>query len=173
MGKHRKNVSIRTRYHDKSHNDDFHRMFFSQRYAQASIAFRRAGRDREAAICDAYLLREKARLVSTTTKAARINAFAAAANAFVPCARDCPSNQVNERLAYYGAAGECYLEARDLKNAGDYYRMAEKYSEAALTYREGGYFSKMVEVITRHGNTLESGLLERLTMVGRMYYFKV
>ena len=173
MGKHRKNVSIRTPCHDISHDDHFHRMFFNKRYAQASIAFRRAERDREAAICDAYLLREKARLVSTTTSAARIKAFATAANAFVTCARDSPPKQVTERLAYYGAAGECYLEARDLKNAGDYYRMAEKYSEAALAYRDAGQFSKMVEVITRYGDTLDSGLLERLTMVARMYYFKV
>jgi hypothetical protein len=148
-------------------------MFLNKRYAQASVAFLRAGRDREAAICDAYLLREKARLVSITTGAARIQAFFAAANAFITCAQDSPSKQINERLAYYGTAGECYLEARDLKNAGDSYRMAKQYAAAARTYREGGYFDEMVEVITRHGNALDSGLLERLTKVAQMYYFKV
>jgi len=130
-------------------------MFFNKHYAQASIAFQRAGRNREAAICDAYLLREKAQLMSTTISAARVQAFVTAANAFTTCAQDSPSKQINERLAYYGAAGECYSEARDLKHAGDSYQMAKKYATAARMYQEGGYFDKMVEIITQHNNALE------------------
>jgi len=148
-------------------------MFLNKRYAQASVAFRNAGRNREVAICDAYLLREKARLISTIAGAARIRAFINAANAFISCARDSHSKQVNERLAYYGAAGECYTEARDLKDAGDSYRKAEQYTAAARAYREGGYFDEMVEVITQYGSALDSNLLERLTMAARMHYFKV
>ena len=149
-------------------------MFVNKNYEQASDAFLMAGRDREAAICDAYLLREKARLTSTTTEAARIRAFAAAADAFTACARDSPSKQVNERLAYYGTAGDCYSEARNLKNAGDSFRMAERFDAAAQTYREGGYFSEVAEVIIRHGSSFRDGdLLERLTKVAQMYYFKV
>ena len=148
-------------------------MFLNKRYAQASVAFLRAGRNREARICNAYLLREKARSISTTASAVKIQAFVTAAGAFITCAQDSLSKQVNERLTYYGTAGECYSEARDLKNAGDSYRMAEQYTTAANTYREGGYVDEMVEVITRHGNALDSGLLERLTRVAQMYYFKV
>ena len=148
-------------------------MFFNKRYKQASVAFLNAGRNREAKICDAYLSREKAQLVSTTASAARIQAFITTANAFIACARDSPPKQVNERLAYYGAAGECYSEAHDPKNAGDSYRMAQQYTAAARAYREGGHFDEMVEVITRHGNTLDSGLLGRLTMAAQMHYFKV
>jgi len=154
-------------------DDPFHRMFSNKRYEQASVAFQRAGRNREAAICDAYLLREKARLVSTTTSAARIRAFTTAADAFITCARDSPSKQVKERLACYKAAGECYSEARKLKKSGDNYQLAEDYAAAARTYREGGYFDEMVEVITQHGNTLESGLVERLKMAAQLHYFKV
>jgi hypothetical protein len=164
---------VGTRVWDRtiSHNDPFHRMFDNGRYPQASIAFRRAGRDREAAICDAYLLREKAQLISTTKSVARIQAFVTAANAFITCARD--TSRVNERLAYYGISGECYLEARDLRKAGDSYRMAEQYNEAVRAYMEGGYLNGVAVVITQHGNALESGLRERLTMVAQMYYFKV
>jgi hypothetical protein len=149
-------------------DDPFHRVFVDKRYAEASVAFQRAGRNREARICDAYLLQEKAWSISTTAGAARLQAFIAAADAFVSCARDSPSKQVNERLSYYGAAGECYSEARDLKNAGDSYQMA-----AARAYREGGYFDEMVEVITQHGDTIDSSLCERLTMAAQMHYFKV
>ena len=148
-------------------------MFLNKRYAQASVAFLRAGRNREVAICNSYLLREKARSTSTTSNAVRIQAFVTAANAFVACARDSPPKQVNERLAYYRIAGECYSEARDLKKAGDNYRMAEKYVAAARAYLEGGYFDEMVVVIMQHGKALDSGLLERLTRVAQMCYFKV
>ena len=148
-------------------------MFFNKRYAQASIAFQRAKRYREAKICDAYLIRERARIISTTASAARTQAFINAASAFISCALDSPSKQVNERIAYYGAAGECYSEARDLKNAGNSYLKAKKYGAAARNYREGGYFDEMVEVITQHGKAIESGLRERLKMAAQMHYFKV
>ena len=148
-------------------------MFLNKHYAQASVAFRRAGRDREAAICDAYLLRDKARSMSTAASAARVQTFITAANAFFHCARDSPPKQAKERLVYYGIAGECYLEGHDLKNAGDSYRMAERYTAAARTYREGGHFDEMVEVITRHRAAIDGGLLERLTMAAQMHYFKV
>ena len=159
--------------HYSSSNNPLRRMFLNKRYVQASVAFLRAGRKREATICDAYLLREKARSIPTITIAARIQAFVTAANAFVTCAQDSPSKQVKERLAYYGTAGECYSEARNLKKAGDSYRMGEQYAAAARTYREGGYFDELTEVITRHGSSIDSDLLERLRKVAQMYYFKV
>ena len=171
MVNNRKSVSTRVHYNTSS--DPFHRMFHNKHYVQASIAFRRAGRNREAAICDACLLREKARSIPTTTNMARIQAFIAAANAFATCARDSPSGRVDERVAHYTAAGGCYSEACDLKNAGDSYRMAQQYAAAASAYREGGYFDELVEVITQHEDILDSGLLERLTKDARMYYFKV
>ena len=154
-------------------NDALHRMFLNKRYAQASVAFQRAGWIREVTICEAYLLREKAQSISTAPSAARNLAFIIAANAFFTCAQDSPFYQATERLTYYGIAGECYSEAHDLKNAGDSYRMAEKYPAAASTYREGGYFDEMVEVITQHRADLDGGLLERLTTVAQMHYFKV
>ena len=148
-------------------------MFLNKRYQQASAAFLRAGRDREAAICSAYHLREKARSTSTTAATARVQAFIAAADAFFACARDSPSKRVSERLAHYGAAGECYSEAHDLKNAGNSYLKAERFNAAARTYQEGRYYDKMAEVITKHGNALDGALLERLRRVAQMYYFKV
>jgi len=159
--------------HCNPSNDPLRRMFLNKHYVQASVAFLRAGRKREAAICDAYLLREKARSIPTITIAARIQAFVTAANAFITCARDSPSKQVKERLAYYGTAGECYSEARELKKAGDNYRMGKQYAAAARTYREGGHFDELAEVIIQHGSAIDSGLLERLKKVAQMYYFKV
>ena len=173
MVKDRQNVGTITRVLSDTFNDHILRMFLNKRYTQASVAFLRAGRKREAVICDAYLLREKARSTSTLANAARTQAFVAAADAFIACAQECPSKQDKERLAYYGTAGECYSEARKLKKAGDSYRMAEQYAAAARTYREGEFFDELAEVITQHGNALDNGLLERLRKVTQMYYFKV
>jgi len=147
-------------------------MFLNQRYEQASVAFSRAKQNRVARICDAYFLRESARLISTTASETRIRAFVTAAKAFIACARDFTS-KVNERLAYYGAAGECYFEARDLKNAGDNYCTAEQYLAAACAYREGKRFDQMVEVINRHRNVIDGGLVERLETDAKVHYFEV
>ena len=111
--------------------------------------------------------------MSTVANAARVQAFIAAANAFFTCARGSPPKQTKERLVYYGIAGECYSEGRNLKKAGDSYLMAEKYPAAARTYREGEYFDEMVKVITQHRAALDDGLVERLTVAAQMHYFKV
>jgi hypothetical protein len=121
-------------------------------------------------ICDAYVLQEKAALISTTASATRIQAFAKAAKAFLNCVRDSPSR---ERLTCYEAAGDCYKEAHDLKRAADNYQLAGKYDKAALAFQERGLIDEMVELITRHKNTFSDHLHEQLTMDAQMHYFKV
>ena len=153
-------------------------MFLNKRWEQASVALSKAGRNREVKICDAYLLREKARLIFTTAGEVRVRAFVTAAEAFITCARDSTLEEVDERLAherlaYYRTAGECYSEARDLKSAGDNYCIAGEYTEAARAYREGGYFDEMVEVINRHRDVMNGGLIERLEADAKVHYFKV
>ena len=131
-------------------------MFDAKHYGRALSAFFKAGEDREVAICNACLLREKARSIPTIANTNRIQAFIAAANAFTTCARNSPPEQVDECRTYYRTAGDCYSEARDLKNAGDSYRMAGQYAAAILAYREGGYSDELVEVTTQHSEKQES-----------------
>ena len=145
-------------------------MFFNKHYAQASVAFSRAGRKREVAICNAYVLREKARSISTAASVARAHAFIKAANAFITCARDSPPNKNNERLAYHGNAAECYSEAHDFNNAGYHYRIAKEYAAAACAYQEGGHFDEMKDVVIHHRNALKIDFLARSTTPARMYY---
>lgn len=146
-------------------------MFENERYAQAAVAFRRAGQDKKAKMCDAYLLQEKAGLISTTASSARKQAFLTAAKAFLACVHN--SQRVEERLTCHHAAGDCYFNARDLKSAGDNYRLAELYPEAACTFQEGRCFDEMVKVITQHKSAFTDDLHKKLTMDARMYYFKV
>jgi hypothetical protein len=147
-------------------------MFNNERYAQASVAFRNAGRDGKAKMCDAYLLQQKAGLISTTASSDRKKAFVNAANTFLSCVQN--SQQVRgERLTCYQAAADCFYGARDPKSAGDNYQLAELYPKAACVYREGGYFDEMVEVITRYEDTFTDDLRKKMMMDAQVHYFKV
>lgn len=148
-------------------------MFFSKRYGQASVAFQNAKRPREAAVCDAYLLREKARSQPSTAVVQREKAFIDAAVAFDTCAQSAPPKLEEERQAYYRNAGDCFSEGRKLDEAGKSYVKAGKYTLAARAYRKGGHFDEMVEVLQLYGDSIDSKEVHRLTQVAQMFYFKV
>ena len=148
-------------------------MFTNKRYAQALVAFQRAGRAREVAICHAFLLRENARAVPDDQVRDREDAFAEAGEAFSACANESQPQQRRERLAYYTNAAECFVQGRKTKEAGGCFVHAEMYSKAARAYREGGHFDEMVEVLEGHADQIEPNLLVQLTKVAQMNYFKV
>jgi len=148
-------------------------MFTNKRYAQALVAFQRAGRTREVAICHAFLLRENARAVPDDQVKDRIGAFNEAGDAFSACAEASPLHRTGERLAYYTNAAECFVQGRTLKKAGGCFAHAEQYSKAARVYREGGHFDEMVEVLEEHSDQIEANLLAQLKKVAQMNYFKV
>ena len=154
-------------------NETSDSLFFSKRYEQASTAFQRAGRPREAAVCDAYHLREKARSQPSTAGTPREKAFIEAAEAFNTSAQTTPPKLEDERRAYYRNAGECFSEGRKLNEAGNSYVKAEEYTLAARAYRKGGHFDEMVEVLRLYGNSIDGKVVRRLTQVARMFYFKV
>ena len=148
-------------------------MFANKRYAQALVAFQRAGRTREVAICRAFLLRDNARAVPDDQVDERANAFTEAGEAFYTRATESLPHQRKERLAYYTNAAECFVQGRSFKEAGGCFVHVEQYSKAARVYREGGHFDEMVEVLEEHAHQIEAGLLARLTKVAQMNYFKV
>ena len=148
-------------------------MFHSKRYAQASIAFQRAGCPHEVAVCDAYVLREKAQSQPSTAGAPRERAFIEAATAFNTCARTAPPELVDEDIrTYYKIAGECFSDGHKLDEAGKSFVEAGEYTLAAGVYRKGGHFDEMVEVLRLHGSSIDSSVVRRLTEVARMFYFK-
>jgi hypothetical protein len=140
-------------------------MFASKRYAQAQVAFQRAGRFREVAICGAFLLRENARAVPDDQVRERENAFIEAGEAFSTCATKSLPRQRREWLAYHANAAECFLQGRRFKEAGSCYVHAEQYSKAARAYQEGGHFDEMGEVLEGHTDQIETTLLAQLTNV--------
>jgi hypothetical protein len=149
-------------------------MFKNKRYAQALVAFQRAGSSRVVAICHAFLLRENARAVPDDQVKERADAFGGAGEAFSTCANHASlPDQRREQLAYYTNAAECFVQGGRLKEAGDCFVRVEKYSKAARTYREGAHFDEMVEVLEGYGNQIEPSLLAQLKKVAQMHYFKV
>jgi hypothetical protein len=148
-------------------------MFTNKRYAQALVAFQRAGRSREVAICHAFLLRENARAVPDDQVKERADAFGNAGEAFYTCANASLPDQKRERLAYFTNAAECFVQGNKWKDAGDCFNHIEQYSKAARAYRKGGHFDEMVELLEKHGKQIEPGLLAQLTKVAQMNYFKV
>jgi len=148
-------------------------MFTNKRYEQALVAFQRAGRSREAAICHAFLLRENARVVPDDLVKEAEDAFTEAGEAFSVCAKQALSHQRKERLAYYTNAAECFVQGYRLKEAGDCFVHAEKYSEAARTYQEGGHFDEMVEVLEGHADQIEPNLHAQLMWVAQTNHYKV
>lgn len=148
-------------------------MFTNKRYAQAQVAFQRAGKIREVVICHAFLLRETARVVPDNQVRERVHAFIEAGEAFSACANESLPHRRRERLAYYANAAECFVQGRRFKEAGGCFVHAEQYSKAAGTYRQGGYFDEMVELFEGHGHQIGADLLAQLKKVIQMNYFKV
>jgi tetratricopeptide (TPR) repeat protein len=110
-------------------------LFRSKRYLQAMHCFDRAGLPREMAVAEAYLHRENARTLTGGTKqleGERARAFVVAADEFVRCAQEA----VNEKQAYYRAAGECYAQANQHKAAGKAFLDATEYTLSARHYRK-------------------------------------
>ena len=123
-------------------------MFENKRYAQALVAFQRAGQSRMVGICQAFLLRENARAVPDDQVKERADAFVEAGEAFSTCASHALlPDQKGEQMECYSNAAECFIQGSRLKEAGECFVRAEKYSKAARAYREGAYFDEMVEVL--------------------------
>lgn len=148
-------------------------MFTNKRYAQALVAFHRAGKNREVTICHAFLLRENARVMPDDQIKEKEDAFGEAGEAFSACAKASLSDQRREQLAYYTNAAECFSQGGRLKEAGECFVRAEKYSKAARAYREGAHFDEMVEVLEGHEDKIEATLLAQLKKVAQTNYFKV
>lgn len=145
-------------------------MFADKRYLQAVVAFQRAGRSRETAICRAFLLRENAQTVPNDHVKERADAFSEAGEAFSACADASLPQQRREKLAYYTNAAECFAQGNRLKEAGDCFVHAEEHSKAARAYSEGARLDEMAEVLE---GPIEPNLLAQLKKGAQMHYFKV
>ena len=100
----------------------------------------------------------------------KADAFGFVGEAFYACANNSLLDQRRERLVYYANAAECFVQGNRLKEAADCFKRVGQYGKAARAYREGGYFDEMAEVLERHGDQIEAGLLTQLTKAMAMFF---
>lgn len=136
--------------------------------------YERAGLSREAAVAHTYHLRDLARRVVVTgskqSSIQRESAFLATARGFLQCAIDSPSP--NSKAAYYRNAGSCFEEANDAFQAAEAYSKAQEFTKAAKLYRKCAKFDEAVGIITNHRDQVEPGVVDSITDIARLFYFK-
>ncbi|KAI6020999.1 hypothetical protein BKA83DRAFT_178181 [Pisolithus microcarpus] len=144
-------------------------LFQHKRYTQAMHCFGRANMPHEVKIAEAYHLRELARAkIGIALLSEQYRAFAKAADAFVNCGNETPSE---DRLQYYRTAADCYVRAADDRKAADTYLKAEEYELAAKRYRKAGMFKETLHVLESHSQKMSCDCVDELHTVCRLYYY--
>ncbi|KAI0809044.1 hypothetical protein BC629DRAFT_1437282 [Irpex lacteus] len=148
-------------------------LFHHKHYAQASRSFERAAMPRQRDIAEAYHRRETARrmpLSRSTISNRRREAFHEAAEAYISSAS--VSHLPREIVAYYRNAAVCFIEASEMKRAGEAFILAEEYTRAAQTFREGGFFDEAMDTIDAHGERIRLVDANKIRNVAKIHYCK-
>ena len=131
-----------------------------------------------AAVANAYVLEDIAQKVpnhlGNTTKT-RPAAFESAAQAFLACARDAQESGSDKYKDYHQLAAKCLEEAGNIIKAAENYRIAEKFTKAALLFRKSGKFDDAYDIITNHSDKVtpeDWKVLESVKDVIRLYYLR-
>ena len=143
-------------------------------YALAKDSFMRANNTRKAAMANAYALRDTAKKMPNhlgTTKT-RPAAFESAAQAFLVCARDAHESGSDMYKTYHRLAAKCLEEADNIVEAAENYRIAEKFTQAALLFRKSGKFDEAYDIIINHGDKVKREDLEIVKDVTRLYFLR-
>jgi tetratricopeptide (TPR) repeat protein len=141
-------------------------LFEHKRYPQAMHCFERACRPREAAVANAYFLRESAR--STQNAIKRSEAFLIAADAFLTCAADAKK----EKRVYLRNAAECFAHGGDNARAAHTYISAGEFTLAVEHYHKDGMVEDVVRVINCHGNEVKPDVVNTVIGVARLFYLR-
>jgi tetratricopeptide (TPR) repeat protein len=147
-------------------------LFDSQKYAQAKDSFMRANNPRMTAVANAYVLQEEALKMLSTTKT-RPAAFESAAQAFLACARDARESGSDKYKVFYQLAAKCLEEAGNIIKAAENYRIAEKFTKAAILFRKSGKFDDAYDIINNYSDKVtpdDKKVLESVKDVIRLHY---
>ncbi|KAH6917677.1 hypothetical protein BKA70DRAFT_1178699 [Coprinopsis sp. MPI-PUGE-AT-0042] len=145
------------------------RLFDNENYAEAVLAFKRAGSTRQAYVAQAYQLRKEAEL--TLPSSARKNLFRAAATAFLQCAEEAVDRDGPK--VFRRVAGLCFCQAEDYALAAAAYRAAQQYASALQMYRKVGMFDEGVEIVKDHSRDIkDKALVDDFKDVAKVFYFK-
>ncbi|KAL1709421.1 hypothetical protein EV121DRAFT_286770 [Schizophyllum commune] len=152
-------------------------LFTVERYVQAKLCYERARLPVEAAIAEAYHLRQQAKLRpfsgSRDALPERHRAFVQAASAFVGCAATAvQGGHIDRGKAYYRAAANAYLDGDQKSKAAEALVKAGDVAEGAQLYREAGNFDETIAVVRAYRSQIPSKLVDKLIDVSRFFYFQ-
>ncbi|KAJ6569465.1 hypothetical protein B0H19DRAFT_938852 [Mycena capillaripes] len=144
-------------------------LFDNRLFRQARLCYERAYMPHEAAVSQAYHLREEASTMPGNLRreiVARKAAFWGAAVAFINCAN---KDQGNVAKVYFRRAGECFESADDVNQAISAYRSAQYFNRVVELYRQLGKFDEAVATI--QSQSIDPDIAERVIGVARLFYF--
>ncbi|KAJ6544312.1 hypothetical protein B0H19DRAFT_1076434 [Mycena capillaripes] len=145
-------------------------LFDNRLFRQARLCYERAYMPHEAAVAQAYHLREEASTMPSNLRreiVAQKAAFSGAAVAFINCAND---DRGNVMQAYFRKAGECFESAEDVIRAISAYISAQHFNRVVELYRQLGKFDEAVATIQKH--SVDPEIAERVISAARLFYFK-
>jgi hypothetical protein len=145
-------------------------LFKNKRYAHAKQCFERASLQKEAAVANAYLLREEAQAMPSDEHhdALRTRAFTEVAEAFIKSA----TSASMERMTYYRIAAECFRECAKLPEAARYYIDAKEFDIGAQMYLDSEMHSHAIRIIRRHERKMRHSIVDQILFRCRLYYFQ-
>ncbi|KAA1475419.1 hypothetical protein DENSPDRAFT_842194 [Dentipellis sp. KUC8613] len=143
-------------------------LFYREQYTQAARGFARGNQWREAAVADAYQLRNQAHQIPRKN-GKQTEAYLDAGRAFLACANDALNE--TERRLYTRIAAECYAAIKRHKKAAKCFFDAAMYDEAVVHYIDGNLLDDAVSIVLKYP-LKDSRLSDRITNLARFVYLK-
>ncbi|KAF7340238.1 UvrD-like helicase ATP-binding domain-containing protein [Mycena venus] len=147
------------------------KLFDNKKFSQARLCYTRADMPHEAAVAQAYHLRDEASEMSRNSRreiVARKAALSGAAAAFMDCAKN---DRGDAARAYFRTAGECFESAEDLVQAIAAYSSARHFGKVAELYRRLGKFDDAVATVQTYRQHIDPDIIEKVIGVARFFYF--
>ncbi|TFY53518.1 hypothetical protein EVG20_g10077, partial [Dentipellis fragilis] len=143
-------------------------LFYREQYTQAARGFARGGQWREAAVANAYQLRNQAHQIPRRN-GKQTEAYLDAGRAFLACADDALSE--TERRLYTRIAAECYATIKRHKKAAKAFFDAAMYDEAVVHYIDGNLLDDAVSIVLKYP-LMDARLSDRVTNLAKFVYLK-
>ena len=138
-----------------------------RRYLLASQAFRMARLFHDAAIADAFYLRDQIDVVHPRM---RPEALRDAAQAFERVATT--SDNCEKRIEYFATSSRLYSDIPDIPRAANCLVNAESFTEAAVLYRQIGMFDEALGVVHQYASRVDASTTKNIVHSAKLYYFQ-
>lgn len=138
-------------------------LFETKQFSQASHAFAMAGLLHQKGIATAYYLREMAQHTPQSLNTAsdlRHQVFLEAAEAFSLCAN--MTSSANAKQSYYRSSAQCYINAAEIKKAGEMYLLAGEPTEATKVFRQGEFSDEAGDDLEKYTERIELADVEKV-----------